>query len=114
MVLQFDDDLNVAAVDADWWTVNRGFSPVLATAIHNGHTVRRDLEGLMAISSDERLREEDPFTEFVIRDVPNRIVVPPLAFRGRHQPWTREGSVSFASTGLGNERLERATHIGSD
>ena len=75
MVLQFDDDLNIATVDADWWTVNRGFSPVLATAIHNGHTVRRDLEGLMAISSDERLREEDPFTEFVIRDVPNRIVV---------------------------------------
>lgn len=29
----------------------------------------------MAISADGRLREEDPFTEFVIRDVPNRIAV---------------------------------------
>ena len=28
----------------------------------------------MAISGTDRLREEDPFTEFVIRDVPNRIV----------------------------------------
>ena len=59
---------------ADWWTVHRGYSPVLATAIHNGHTVRADIEALMAISAEERLREEDPFTEFVTRDVPNRIV----------------------------------------
>ena len=29
---------------------------------------------LMALADDERLREEDPFTEIVIRDVPNRIV----------------------------------------
>ena len=28
----------------------------------------------MALDSDERLREEDPFTEFFIRDLPNRIV----------------------------------------
>lgn len=28
----------------------------------------------MAINEQERLREEDPFTEFIIRDVPNRIV----------------------------------------
>jgi hypothetical protein len=56
------------------WTIERGVSPVVATAIHNGHTVRKELEGLYALSSDQRLREEDPFTEFISRDVPNRIV----------------------------------------
>lgn len=58
---------------ADWWTLHRGHTPVLATAIHNGHAVRRDMADLMAISAEERLREEDPFTEFVTRDIPNRI-----------------------------------------
>ncbi|MHA6688661.1 N-formylglutamate amidohydrolase [Mesorhizobium sp. A556] len=58
---------------ADWWTFHCGNSPVLATAIHDGHAIRDDIEDLMAISAEERLREEDPFTEFVTRDVPNRI-----------------------------------------
>ncbi|NTH49212.1 N-formylglutamate amidohydrolase [Agrobacterium rhizogenes] len=56
------------------WTIERGASPIIATAIHNGHAVRKELENLYALSSDERLREEDPFTEFISRDVPNRIV----------------------------------------
>jgi N-formylglutamate amidohydrolase len=60
--------------DTDWWTVNRGCSPILATAIHNGHNVRSDVEALMAVPSTDRLREEDPFTEFVIRDLSNRII----------------------------------------
>jgi len=59
----------------DWWTVHRGLSPILATAIHNGHAVRPAIKALMAISEGERLREEDPFTEFAGRDVPNRIIV---------------------------------------
>jgi hypothetical protein len=74
MAMQLDPDLNLIAADADWWTLHRGFSPVLATAIHNGHAVRSELGALMATSSEERLREEDPFTEYIIRDVPNRIV----------------------------------------
>lgn len=57
-----------------WWTVHQGSSPVLATAIHNGHNVRPAIAGLMAISEEQRLREEDPFTEFAVRDVPNRII----------------------------------------
>lgn len=48
---------------------------MLATAIHNGHAVRPAIAALMAISEGDRLREEDPFTEFVGRDVPNRIIV---------------------------------------
>lgn len=59
---------------AGWWTVHRGASPVLATAIHDGHAMRADLEVLTAIDAAGRLREEDPFTGYVIGDVPNRIV----------------------------------------
>ena len=63
-----------ALPDAAWWTVHRGASPVLATAIHDGHGMRADLEALIAIDAAGRLREEDPFTGYVISDVPNRIV----------------------------------------
>lgn len=56
------------------WTAHRAASPVVATAIHEGHAVRPDLEALYALGADERLREEDPFTEWMIRDIPNRIV----------------------------------------
>jgi hypothetical protein len=59
--------------DQDWWTVHRGEGPILATAIHNGHEVRPDAEAQMVLAERDRLREEDPFTEFTIRDVPNRI-----------------------------------------
>ncbi|WEZ85019.1 N-formylglutamate amidohydrolase [Rhizobium sp. 32-5/1] len=55
--------------------MERGDSPIVATAIHNGHHIRNDLRLPMALSSEDRLREEDPFTEFTIRDVPNRVVV---------------------------------------
>ncbi|WP_146592183.1 N-formylglutamate amidohydrolase [Puniceibacterium confluentis] len=59
--------------DRDWFTIHRGASPVLGTAIHNGHEVSPDLEDQMALPEEDRLREEDPFTEFTIRDLPNRI-----------------------------------------
>jgi hypothetical protein len=68
-----DEHLLLQVSAADWWTLHRGHSPVLATAIHNGHAIRPDMEVIMAISAEERLREEDPFTEFVTRDIPNRI-----------------------------------------
>lgn len=57
-----------------YWTVHRSHSPIVATAIHEGHTVAGHLEPHYGLSADERRREEDPFTEFTIRDVPNRIV----------------------------------------
>jgi hypothetical protein len=56
------------------WSIERGLSPIVATAIHEGHGARSDLQSLYALGHDERLREEDPYTEFTIRDVPNRIV----------------------------------------
>jgi N-formylglutamate amidohydrolase len=69
-----EKELMLRVNDADWWTVSRGFSPILGTAIHNGHNIRGDLEALMAIPGNDRLREEDPFTEFLIRDLSNRII----------------------------------------
>ena len=60
--------------EEDRWSVHRGDSPIVGTAIHNGHEVREALARRMAIDPQERRREEDPFTEYAIRDVPNRIV----------------------------------------
>lgn len=56
------------------WTIDCGESPIIGTAIHNGHFVRPAVRDLLALPEAERLREEDPFTEVFIRDVPNRIV----------------------------------------
>jgi N-formylglutamate amidohydrolase len=58
-----------------WWTMHRGESPLVGTAIHNGHGLPAGLAAYSVISEEGRLREEDPFTEFAIRDMPNRIVV---------------------------------------
>ena len=60
--------------DHAWWTSRRGAGPVVGTAIHDGHTVRQDLLAKMALTDDERLREEDPFTAETIRDLNNTIV----------------------------------------
>lgn len=69
------ENVTLTSGSNDWWSTHRGASPIVATAIHNGHHVRDDVLGLMALADDERLREEDPFTEFFLRDLPNRIVV---------------------------------------
>lgn len=58
-----------------FWSVECGLSPVVSTAIHEGHGVRDDLLPIMGLSSDERLREEDPFTADMISGLTNRIVV---------------------------------------
>ncbi len=44
------------------WQLHQGDGPLVATAIHNGHTVREEVVAMMALSEAERLREEDPFT----------------------------------------------------
>lgn len=64
----------ISPAAADLWSVHRAQSPLVGTAIHNGHHVREELLGVMALDEPGRLREEDPFTEFTIRDVPNRVV----------------------------------------
>src|SRR5690606_33956601 len=42
--------------------LTRGDGPIIAAAIHNGHEVRPEVAGLLALDDAQRLREEDPFT----------------------------------------------------
>ncbi|MBF0678837.1 MAG: N-formylglutamate amidohydrolase [Devosia sp.] len=57
------------------WTLTRGRSPLIGTAIHDGHIVSDDLLARMALDEPGRLREEDPFTARFIADIDNRISV---------------------------------------
>lgn len=45
------------------WQITEGDSPLVATAIHAGHDVRSEIVPYLAIDNDQRLREEDPFTD---------------------------------------------------
>lgn len=58
-----------------WWTVTRGNSPIIATAIHDGHGLRGEVAAAMALIDGDRLREEDPFTGRTVTGVDNNIVV---------------------------------------
>jgi N-formylglutamate amidohydrolase len=58
-----------------FWSVAFGNSPVIGTAIHDGHEVRPELMPFMGLSDDERLREEDPFTGETVDGLTSRIVV---------------------------------------
>ena len=44
------------------WISTEGNQPIVAVALHDGHDVRPEIEPLLAITPDERKREEDPFT----------------------------------------------------
>ena len=46
----------------------------MAAAIHSGHEVRPEVAELLAISEVDRLREEDPFTDFWTPIAPSRVV----------------------------------------
>jgi hypothetical protein len=57
-----------------WWTAIRGGGPIIATAIHDGHGLRPETQGLMRLSPLDRLREEDPFTGEMILAIPTRVI----------------------------------------
>lgn len=59
----------------DSWTLTEGDGPIVATAIHDGHRIRPELEPLLALDEAGRLREEDPFTGGWTACAPTRIVV---------------------------------------
>jgi len=44
------------------WELTEGNSPLVATAIHDGHDLRDEVAALMMLDEREQLREEDPFT----------------------------------------------------
>ena len=48
--------------DNDRWTFIDGGGPLVLTAIHNGHDLNDQVMERIALSSQQRLQEEDPFT----------------------------------------------------
>ncbi|MGB3338516.1 MAG: N-formylglutamate amidohydrolase [Devosia sp.] len=67
-------DISLLPARGALWSVERASSPLIGTAIHNGHALRDEVAAAMGLDDAQRLREEDPFTEYTIRDVPNRVV----------------------------------------
>ncbi|MBN2134487.1 MAG: N-formylglutamate amidohydrolase [Acidobacteria bacterium] len=57
------------------WRIKEGKGWIAAAAIHNGHYMRPDLKKLSALTPEERLREEDPFTGYFTNIADSRIVV---------------------------------------
>ncbi|MCD9032009.1 N-formylglutamate amidohydrolase [Luteimonas sp. Y-2-2-4F] len=52
----------LAARPCDDWDLVLGDGPVLAAAIHDGHTMRESLRGRLRIDTASRRRDEDPLT----------------------------------------------------
>ena len=49
--------------------------PLIAVALHSGHTLNPSLDGLMALTDQERLTEEDPFTDQLTLVAPGQLIV---------------------------------------
>lgn len=56
------------------WEAFVADSALIATAIHNGHDLRPEVEDLMILDEPDRLREEDPYTAAWTEVAPTRIV----------------------------------------
>ena len=61
--------------NSPYFSFIKGNSPIVATAIHDGHLTREGLHSLFKLNDDERLREEDPFTANWLDITDNRIIV---------------------------------------
>lgn len=57
------------------YTFIKGTSPIVATAIHEGHHIRDEINDLFNLTDEERLREEDPFTAKWLHVSDNNIIV---------------------------------------
>jgi N-formylglutamate amidohydrolase len=51
-----------------------GDGPLVAAAIHNGHSMRAEVARLTALTNAERLREEDPYTGVWTSIAPTRVI----------------------------------------
>ena len=60
--------------DSTLFEIHRGECPIVATAIHNGHEVRKSVRQKLRLTEPERFREEDPYTEAWTSVVPNRVI----------------------------------------
>ncbi len=57
------------------FSILQGTGPIVATAIHSGHTLRPEVAACMALSDADRRREEDPYTDRLTRPFSTQIVV---------------------------------------
>jgi N-formylglutamate deformylase len=62
-------------MDPATWYLEQGDGPLVAAAIHHGHSVRAELVELLALDESDMLREEDPCTGEWTRVAPTRIIV---------------------------------------
>ncbi len=46
------------------------YSPMVCTAIHNGHKMRADLQKSFLLTKAERYYEEDPYTDEMVSSFP--------------------------------------------
>lgn len=56
------------------WNITAHDEPLVATAIHDGHRLRREVADLLHISESDRLREQDPHTGTLARAFRNHII----------------------------------------
>ena len=61
-------------IENDRWTFIDGGGPLILTAIHDGHELNDRVMERMALSSGQRLQEEDPFTGKWAEISPTRII----------------------------------------
>ncbi|MFT5153575.1 MAG: N-formylglutamate deformylase [Planctomycetota bacterium] len=57
------------------WSLEKGETPLIALAIHNGHDIREELSHYVSLSDSDRLREEDPHTGVWTSIAPTRAVL---------------------------------------
>jgi N-formylglutamate amidohydrolase len=60
--------------------IRDGKAPVIATAIHAGHTIRPSLHRLSALTDAQRRQEEDPFTDLMAEVAQTSLVAPQSRF----------------------------------
>ncbi|MEO7658835.1 MAG: N-formylglutamate amidohydrolase [Pyrinomonadaceae bacterium] len=60
--------------EGTFWRSVKGNSPVIATAIHDGHDLRDEVAEILHLSERDRLREEDPYTSSWVDVAETRIV----------------------------------------
>lgn len=58
-----------------FFTLQVGEGPLVATAIHDGHALREELQPWIGLSEEQRRREEDPLTGRWTQCADNRIIV---------------------------------------
>ncbi len=67
-------EVRIGSGASDAFAIAVGDGPIVATAIHDGHAVRPEVEALLAIDEATRLREEDPFTGRIATAAPTSVV----------------------------------------